>query len=130
MRNLDVDWEGALAAIIGDIPAHLLAKQLRSQLNSRRYGPRAKSAAAEIAQEELRVTPSASEYKDFTQRVRHLSTEVERTAARINKSRQLIEQLLAAKSSTDRASQTIARRRQTFDSTSPAVKNYSCGLPL
>ena len=102
MRNLDVDWEGALAAIIGDIPAHLLAKQLRSSSKTAAdMGRRAKSAAAEIAQEELRVTPSASEYKDFTQRVRHLSTEVERAAAKLNKSRQLIEQLLAAKSSTD-----------------------------
>ncbi|MDG1818468.1 MAG: SCP2 sterol-binding domain-containing protein [Porticoccaceae bacterium] len=102
MRNLDVDWEGALATIIGDIPAHLLAKQLRSSSKAAADASRrAKSAAAEIAQEELRATPSASEYQDFTQRVRHLSTEVERAAAKLNKSRQLIEQLLAAKSATD-----------------------------
>ena len=30
MRELDVDWGAALASIIGDIPAHLLADRLRS----------------------------------------------------------------------------------------------------
>lgn len=96
MRNLDVDWEAALAAIIGDIPAHILADTLRSSATvAKDVSRRAKSAAAEIAQEELRATPSAAEYEDFTYRVRHLSTEVERAAARINKSRQIIEQLVA-----------------------------------
>lgn len=98
MRNLDVDWEAALAAIIGDIPAHILADTLRSSATvAKDVSRRAKSAAAEIAQEELRATPSAAEYEDFTYRVRHLSTEVERAAARINKSRQIIEQLVAEK---------------------------------
>jgi ubiquinone biosynthesis protein UbiJ len=102
MRNLDVDWEAALASIIGDIPAHILADTVRSSASKARDASRrAKSAAAEIAQEELRATPSAAEYTDFTQRVRHLSTEVERAAARINKSRQIIEQLMADKLSRD-----------------------------
>lgn len=97
MRNINVDWEAALATVIGDIPAHILADTLRSSTTvAMDAGRRAKSAAAEIAQEELRATPSATEYQDFTQRVRHLSTEVERAAARINKSRQKIEQLVAA----------------------------------
>ncbi len=96
MRNLDVDWEAALAAVIGDIPAHILADTLRSSATvAKDTSRRAKSAAAEIAQEELRATPTATEYEDFTHRVRHLSTEVERAAARINKSRQAIEQLVA-----------------------------------
>jgi ubiquinone biosynthesis protein UbiJ len=81
-----------------DIPAHILADTLRSSSKvAKDASRRAKSAAAEIAQEELRATPSASEYEDFTQRVRHLSTEVERAAARINKSRQIIEALVASK---------------------------------
>jgi ubiquinone biosynthesis protein UbiJ len=102
MRNIDVDWEAALASIIGDIPAHILADTVRSSASKARDASRrAKSAAAEIAQEELRATPSAAEYTDFTQRVRHLSTEVERAAARINKSRQIIEQLMADKLSRD-----------------------------
>jgi ubiquinone biosynthesis protein UbiJ len=98
MRNLNVDWEAALASVIGDIPAHILADTVRNSASvARDASRRAKSAAAEIAQEELRATPSATEYTDFTQRVRHISTEVERAAARINKSRQIIEQMMADK---------------------------------
>ena len=66
-------------------------------------GRRAKSAAVEIAQEELRATPSETEYEDFTQRVRHLSTDVERAAARINKTRQKIEQLVMDNLATNNA---------------------------
>jgi ubiquinone biosynthesis protein UbiJ len=98
MRNLDVDWEAFLATIIGDIPAHILADTLRSSATvAKDVGRRAKSAAAEIAQEELRATPSESEFDEFTQRVRHLSTEVERAAALMNKSRRIIERLVTEK---------------------------------
>lgn len=102
MRNLDVDWEAFLATIIGDIPAHILADTLRSSATvAKDVGRRAKSAAAEIAQEELRATPSESEYDEFSQRVRHLSTEVERAAARMNKSRRIIERLVTEKLAQD-----------------------------
>ena len=62
-------------------------------------GQRAKSAAAEVAQEELRVTPTSPEFKDFSQQVRGLSSGVERAAARINKSRQILSQILADQTS-------------------------------
>ncbi len=98
MRNINVDWEAALATVIGDIPAHIFADTVRrSSTEAKNAGRRAKSAAAEIAQEELRLTPSAAEFQDFSDRVRHLSSEVERAAARINKSRHKIEQLVADK---------------------------------
>jgi ubiquinone biosynthesis protein UbiJ len=104
MRNLDIDWEAALASIIGDIPARILADTARSSSAAAMdAGRRAKSAAVEIAQEELRATPSETEYEDFTQRVRHLSTDVERAAARINKTRQKIEQLVMDNLATNNA---------------------------
>lgn len=104
MRNLDIDWEAALASIIGDIPARILADTARnSSAAAMDAGRRAKSAAVEIAQEELRATPSETEYEDFTQRVRHLSTDVERAAARINKTRQKIEQLVMDNLATNNA---------------------------
>lgn len=104
MRNLNVDWEAALATIIGDIPAHILADTLRkSSTVARDAGRRAKSAATEIAQEELRLTPSTAEHQDFSDRLRDLSSEVERAAARINKSRHKIEQLVADKLAADNA---------------------------
>lgn len=102
MAELNVDWEAILAAIIGDIPAHLMAEKLRkSAAIAKDAGQRAKSAAAEVAQEELRVTPTSPEFKDFSQQVRGLSSGVERAAARINKSRQILSQILADQTSQD-----------------------------
>ena len=101
MKELDVDWEAALASIIGDIPAHLLAGNLRSSAAmAAQAASRAKSAAVEIAQEELRASPTSSEFEEFSQGVRQLSNKVERAAARLDKSRRTIEQLVADKLAT------------------------------
>lgn len=98
LKELDVDWEAALASIIGDIPAHLLAGNLRSSAaKAAQAGSRAKSAAIEIVQEELRASPTSSEFEEFSLGVRQLSNEVERAAARLDKSRRIIEQLVADK---------------------------------
>ena len=100
MSNIDVDWEAFLATIIGDIPAHLMAERLRNSVSmAKDAGQRAKSAAAEIAQEELRVTPSSPEFQAFSQQVRQLSSGVERCAARISKSQHSLAKILAQKNS-------------------------------
>jgi len=62
-------------------------------------GRRAKSAAAEVAQEELRVTPTSPEFDGFSKQVRELSSGVERAAARINKSGQILSKILADQNS-------------------------------
>ena len=100
MTELNVDWEAILASVIGDIPAHLMAEKLRkSAAMAKNVGQRAKSAAAEVAKEELRVTPTSPEFKGFSQQVRELSSGVERAAARINKSRQILSEMLADQNS-------------------------------
>jgi ubiquinone biosynthesis protein UbiJ len=100
MAELNVDWEAILASVIGDIPAHLMADKLRkSAAMAKDVGQRAKSAAAEVAKEELRVTPTSPEFKGFSQQVRELSSGVERAAARINKSRQILSEMLADQNS-------------------------------
>jgi len=96
MTELDVDWEAILAAFMGDIPAHLMAEKLRKSATlAKDAGQRAKSAAAEVAKEELRVTPTFPEFKGFSQQVRELSSGVERAAARITKSRQILSDIVA-----------------------------------
>jgi ubiquinone biosynthesis protein UbiJ len=100
MAELNVDWEAILASVIGDIPAHLMADKLRkSAAMAKDVGQRAKSAAAEVAKEELRVTHTSPEFKGFSQQVRELSSGVERAAARINKSRQILSEMLADQNS-------------------------------
>ena len=100
MAEINVDWEDILASVIGDIPAHLMADKLRkSAAMAKDVAQRAKSAAAEVAKEELRVTPTSPEFKGFSQQVRELSSGVERAAARINKSRQILSEMLADQNS-------------------------------
>ena len=92
LNELDVDWEGALARLIGDVPAHLLADATRKLVASQRETLlRTRSALTEIAQEELRLNPTASEFDDFSEQVRHLANEVDRTAARLNKLKAALE---------------------------------------
>lgn len=93
MAELDIDWEAALAELIGDVPAHLLGETIRNSDEFRSHAlKRAQTALAEVSQEELRLTPSANEYQDFVQSVRHLSTDVDRLVARANKLRLSIQQ--------------------------------------
>ena len=81
-----MDWEAALAKLIGDVPAHLVGESLRNAASwQTQTAKRAASAAAEFAQEEIRLTPSANEVAHFRTQVRQLSTDVDRLAARIQK---------------------------------------------
>lgn len=92
MAGLDIDWEAALAELVGDIPAHVLAESIRNSADFyANAADRAKSALVEVSQEELQLTPSKNEYEDFVQSVRHLATDVDRLAARANKLRLLIQ---------------------------------------
>jgi|TARA_B110000977_G_scaffold68671_2_gene93179 ubiquinone biosynthesis protein UbiJ len=92
MAGLDIDWEAALAELIGDVPAHLLAESIRKSASFRKSTvQRAQSALAEVSQEELRLTPSKNEYDAFVQSVRHLAPDVDRIAARANKLRLMIQ---------------------------------------
>jgi ubiquinone biosynthesis protein UbiJ len=86
MKNLDVDWEAALAQLIGDVPAHLVGEAIRSSTNWQQHvAERASTAAAEFSQEEVRLTPSRSEVDSFNTEVKHMANDVDRLAARVNK---------------------------------------------
>jgi len=98
--NFLIEINNLIAAVIGDIPAHLMAEKLRKSASmAKDIGQRAKSAAAEVAQEELRVTPTSAEFDGFSKQVRELSSGVERAAARINKSGQILSKILADQNS-------------------------------
>jgi len=86
MKNLDVDWEAILANLIGDVPAHLIGKSLRSLDHWRKQATgRAGSVFTDFHQEEARPTPARSETEQFSREVRDLSKDVDRLAARIDK---------------------------------------------
>ena len=83
VQNLDIDWEGRLAGIIGDVPAHQLGKALRS---SAKWGRQAHNSllrhVEEFIHEEARLAPSRAEVDDFFEDLRALDNQVERVAAR------------------------------------------------
>lgn len=86
LKNLEVDWEAALAQLIGDVPAHLVGESLRTSAKwQQEVAARASHAAAEFSQEEVRLTPSRNEVDLFNKAVKHLANDVDRLAARINK---------------------------------------------
>lgn len=90
--DLDIDWEAALAQLIGDVPAHIMADSIRKSANIRADTmQRAQSAVVEVSQEELRLIPSEIEYQQFVQSVRHLSTDVDRLVARANRIRLILQ---------------------------------------
>ena len=93
MGNLDIDWEAALAEIIGDIPAHLLAQSIRSSaVFTADTVKRASTGLVEVAQEEFNLTPSKNEFETIAPGIRKLSSDVDRLAARLKRLQQTLRQ--------------------------------------
>ncbi len=86
MGDVDIDWEGALAEIIGDIPAHLIAKGIRNSAVIRKdIVTRASTGVVEVAQEEFNLTPSKNEFEAMIPDIRQLSADADRLAARVKR---------------------------------------------
>ena len=86
MGDVDIDWEGALAEIIGDVPAHLIAKTVRNSVVIRQdIVTRASTGLVEVAQEEFNLTPSKNEFETIIPDIRQLSADADRLAARVNR---------------------------------------------
>ena len=86
MGDVDIDWEGALAEIIGDIPAHLVAKGIRNSAVIRKdIVTRASSGLVEVAQEEFNLTPSKNEFEAMIPDIRQLSSDADRLAAKVRR---------------------------------------------
>ena len=86
MGDVDIDWEGALAEIIGDVPAHLIAKTVRNSVVIRQdIVTRASTGLVEVAQEEFNLTPSKNEFETMIPDIRQLSADADRLAARVKR---------------------------------------------
>lgn len=82
--KLDIDWEAALAELVGDIPAHLVGQAMRQ---TRHWGrdavQRATSGFADYVKHEVRLTPSPLEVDEWSTQIRRLADDTERLAAHI-----------------------------------------------
>ena len=84
--NLDIDWEAALADLLGDIPAHIIGETARKSARYRAESKqRIRSALTEVAQEEFKLTPNPSELQQFKLQVRQLAADSDRLVARAQK---------------------------------------------
>ena len=89
MVDAALDWEGLMAQLIGDLPAHEIARYLRWKaefyLNA---GNSLMQNLEEYLKEEVRLLPTRPEVNHFSDQVDNLRRETERTAARIERLRQ------------------------------------------
>lgn len=93
IRELDIDWEDALAGLMGDLPAHQFATLARSAidwLKPRRQ--RIPLILAEFLTEELRALPPAAEQEAFGRDVASVRQQTDRLEARIRKLQQQTQQ--------------------------------------
>lgn len=95
LSQLDIDWEGALADIIGNIPAYMIGSALRKSADiAKQNKQRVTSALTEVAQEELQIVPSRNGFEQFKKEVREMASDTDRLMARANLLRQQIDQML------------------------------------
>ncbi|MDO6563024.1 SCP2 sterol-binding domain-containing protein [Amphritea sp. 1_MG-2023] len=86
-----LDWEGLLAQVLGDLPAHEFARYLKWKASLYLHaGNSLKRNIEEYVTEELRLLPSRPEINHFTAATDSLRQETERAAARIERLRQKI----------------------------------------
>jgi ubiquinone biosynthesis protein UbiJ len=96
LSQLDIDWEGALADIIGDVPAYMIGSALRKSADiAKQNKQRVASALTEVAQEELQIVPSRNGFEQFKKEVREMASDTDRLMARANLLRQQIDQMLS-----------------------------------
>lgn len=86
VENLEPDWEGALAERLGDVPAHLLARQLRRSLKWVRGAHEGLEAmVAEYLHEESPSLPGRNESEALFEDLASLRLAADRLQARIDR---------------------------------------------
>lgn len=84
-NELDIDWEGHLAQITGDVVAYQVGSFFREGLRFKDHAKESiKQSFTEYLQEELRWLPPKEAIHDFFQDVDDLALDVERLEAKIN----------------------------------------------
>ncbi|MFA5548076.1 MAG: hypothetical protein WDA10_06030 [Porticoccaceae bacterium] len=84
LGTLDIDWEAALAGLIGDVPAHLAAEAVRAGTGwQRQAAGRAFSGGAEFLREEAAIVVGRREFAPWASAVSQLAEDTDRLAARV-----------------------------------------------
>ena len=85
-QGLDLDWEGHLAKLIGDIPAYFVGRAAKSLLRTGQRGGRSvQRTLDDLLHEEARLVPSRIEIDNFGQAIRKLEMQLDRLQARVER---------------------------------------------
>ncbi|AOY89864.1 hypothetical protein BKP64_17770 [Marinobacter salinus] len=85
LNQLDPDWEAAMAAHVGDVPAHFLGKRIRNAVKWSRQAFHSLNAnIEEYVHEESRTLPGRRELEATFEDIDNLSLRTERLEARLN----------------------------------------------
>jgi len=94
LHRLELDWEGSLARVIGDVPAHQLGKMVRGGMQ---WGQQAFTSinrqVEEFLHEEARLLPPAAELQEFYDSIANTGLALDRTEARLQRQQQRLRQL-------------------------------------
>jgi ubiquinone biosynthesis protein UbiJ len=86
VKNLDVDWEEAINAVIGVTAGHQFSELMRGQMHWAQAGlGKARGFLGDYLTEELRATPARAELEAFYKSVDDLRSDSDRLAARLSK---------------------------------------------
>jgi ubiquinone biosynthesis accessory factor UbiJ len=93
LEQLDIDWEQAMAGVIGDLPAQFAGKAVRQALKfNQQAARRAATGLAEFIREESGLTLSATESAQWVAQVTALRHDTDRLSTRIQRLRAGFEQ--------------------------------------
>lgn len=98
LADIELDWEGELAKLVGDVPAHMFGAASRQFL---RFGKRTHDTflrhLEEYLHEEARLLPTKLEVEDFIGDVQKLAQDVDRIDARIKRLQRSLQEQIKAK---------------------------------
>jgi len=86
LSELDLDWESALADIIGDMPAHFIGQQLRSSMQWGKQSQQSLMAnIEEHLHEESKLLPNRFELEEQFEKISELSLSASKLKERLEK---------------------------------------------
>lgn len=89
LMGLELDWEGKLADLIGDIPSHLIGQKTRQLWqHAKRSKNKFEQHLHDFVLEEARLLPSRAEAEEFYQQLNELQHRCDRLGAKLNKAQQ------------------------------------------
>ncbi len=89
-RDLELDWEGHLAKLIGDLPAYFFGRAAKTLLQTGQRSSRSlRRTLDDLLHEEARVVPSRVEIDNFGQSIRQLEMQLDRLQAKIQRQQSL-----------------------------------------